>query len=253
MKTIVLRKEKIHSGNLILVNARRQFQAEKINNLAPADLRYPSILLNRDAANVLQLIFDKLSAGNSIVPISGYRSLKEQKAIYNNSLTDNGADFTRKFVALPNHSEHQTGLAIDLALNKKNIDFICPEFPYNGVCEDFRRLAPHYGFIERYQKDKEKITGISHEPWHFRYVGFPHSKIIRESNLSLEEYIDFIKNYPDNDRFIFQKESKKKIEIYYTPAENNEATLIIPEKSVYQVSGNNVDGFITTVWRSQNE
>ena len=84
----------------------------------------------------------------------------------------------------------ETGLAIDLALNAPDIDFICPEFPRTGICRKFRELAPYYGFIERYQKAKEPITGISEEPWHFRYVGTPHSVVIAENGLSLEEYIE---------------------------------------------------------------
>jgi len=252
MKTITLREEKIYSGNLILVNTQCPFREVEASNFVPADFQYPNVLLNRDAANVLQLILERISAENSIALISGYRSLKEQRSIYNGSLRDNGEGFTRKFVALPNHSEHQTGLAIDLALNKKNIDFICPEFPYEGICNDFRNLAPDYGFIERYTKDKEEITGISHEPWHFRYVGFPHSKIITENKLSFEEYTEFLKAYRDTDSFTHRQESKGYIDVYYTPASDGETTLLIPEKSVYQISGNNVDGFITTVWRNSN-
>lgn len=79
-----------------------------------------------------------------------------------------------------------------MGLNKQDIDFIRPDFPYDGICGEFRKVAPNYGFIQRYTEDKEKITGISHEPWHFRYVGYPHSQIITERGLSLEEYIEFV-------------------------------------------------------------
>ncbi len=71
-------------------------------------------------------------------------------------------------------------MAIDLALNEGNIDFICPKFPYYGICQNFRNIAPKYGFIERYKDEKKAITKISKEEWHFRYVGYPHSKIITE-------------------------------------------------------------------------
>lgn len=81
-------------------------------------------------------------------------------------------------------SEHQTGLAIDLAENKEQIDFICPHFPYTGICGEFRAAAPRFGFIERYVSGKEQITGIGAEPWHFRYVGYPHSVIMAEKNYS---------------------------------------------------------------------
>lgn len=64
-------------------------------------------------------------------------------------LQENGTEFTAKFVAMPGHSEHQTGLAIDLGLRQPDIDFIRPAFPYEGICQKFRELAPAFGFIER--------------------------------------------------------------------------------------------------------
>lgn len=252
LRTIVLEKEKIYCGTLVLVNAHYPLRDNEIINLSPADVRFSDILLKRDAANVLRLILEKISAGNSIVPVSGYRSLGEQTAIYDSSLKDNGEEFTRKYVALPNHSEHQTGLAIDLGLNKEEIDFIRPDFPYEGICDEFRKTAPNYGFIQRYTKDKEKITGISHEPWHFRYVGYPHSKIMEEKGLSLEEYIEFVKAYGEDCRFVYQRTCKAWAEIYYVPAENEKTLIAIPETCVYQISGNNTDGFVVTVWRKND-
>ena len=150
------KNKKIYCGNLLLVNAKYPLKTGDASNLIPADIRFPDILMKRDAANVLQLIIEKLSAEKSIIPISGYRTLREQTDIYFTSLKDNGEDFTHKYVALPNHSEHQTGLAIDLGLNKKEIDFICPDFPYDGICNEFRETATNYGFIERYKKGKEE-------------------------------------------------------------------------------------------------
>lgn len=253
MQTLKLRKEEIYCGNLLLVNARYPLRAGGIDNLVPADIRFPDVLVKREVANVLQLIFEKISAGNSVVPVSGFRSLEEQTNLYNTSLKDNGEDFTQKYVALPNHSEHQTGLAIDLGLNKKQIDFIRPDFPYDGICNEFRKAAPDYGFIERYAKNKEEITGISHEPWHFRYVGYPHSKIMEEKGLSLEEYTEFIKDYDENGRCFFKRVHKADIEIYYVPANNDTTSINVPENCAYQISGNNTDGFVVTLWRKDDD
>lgn len=256
MKTIELKKENIYCGNLLLVNAKHPIKTRNTTNLVPADRRFPNILMKRDAMNVLQLVFNRISAGNSIVPVSGYRSSEEQTDIYNTSLKDNGEIFTKKYVALPNHSEHQTGLAIDLGLNKEEIDFICPDFPYEGICHEFRKAVPDYGFIERYSKDKEKITGISHEPWHFRYVGYPHSKIMKEKEMSLEEYTEFIKSYRYDRRFVYKQtigaraKSRTEVEIHYIPANGDITTTTLPDNCVYQISGNNVDGFIATVWKT---
>ena len=248
MKTIELEKEKIYSGNLLLVNADYPLKNSRAESLIPADMRFPEILMKRDAAHLLQLALEKIRAGNAIVPVSGYRSLKEQSDIWNDSKRDNGEEFTRKYVALPNHSEHQTGLAIDLGSNEEEIDFIRPDFPYSGICHEFRKAAPDYGFIERYAKDKENITGISHEPWHFRYVGYPHSKIMQEKGLSLEEYIQFIKAYSEDNKYLYEQNHRARIEIYYVPAEGDNTLIKEPENCAYLISGNNIDGFIVTIW-----
>lgn len=70
-------------------------------------------------------------------------------------------------------SEHETGLAIDLALAGEEPDFIRPPFPDRGICRRFRQRCADFGFVLRYPAGKETVTGIAHEPWHFRYVGVP--------------------------------------------------------------------------------
>ncbi|MDF2513427.1 MAG: peptidase [Herbinix sp.] len=252
-KTIMLEEEKIYKGNLILVNANHPLRSFQEEGFIPADIRFPKILVKSDAANILQLILKKISCYDEILPVSGYRSVTEQRKIYADSLRDNGEDFTRKYVALPNHSEHQTGLAIDLGIKKEVIDFIRPEFPYDGISQRFRKTALRYGFVERYQSTKEQITGIAHEPWHFRYVGYPHSEIMNTNNLSLEEYIDFLKDYKYGKKHFQAEIHGKQIEVFYVSADESKTTISVPEQTLCQVSGNNVDGFIITLWRNRNE
>ena len=176
---------------LVLVNAEHPlFHPVDPSELVCALDGYPGILLERTAAKALRKLLADIGSRDEIVPVSGWRSREEQKKIWKDTVAERGIDFARKYVALPACSEHETGLAIDLALNAPDIDFICPEFPRTGICRKFRELAPYYGFIERYQKAKEPITGISEEPWHFRYVGTPHSVVIAEKGLSLEEDVE---------------------------------------------------------------
>lgn len=253
MNEIVLEKEGIYRGALLLVNAEYPLRHSETKGLAPADARFPDIFMKRDAVNFLQLIFERIAAGSSIALVSGYRSFEEQSGIYEGSLKENGEEFTKKFVALPNHSEHQTGLAIDLALNSDGIDFICPEFPYDGICGEFRKKAPDCGYIERYPAGKEAVTGITHEPWHFRYVGFPHSAIMSDKGLTLEEYTEFIKGYDAEHRFVWQKCGMAGIEVFYVPAASDKTAVSLPKRCLYQISGNNADGFVVTVWRNGNE
>ena len=123
---------------LILVNARHACPGG-VPDLIPVG--GSPVLLDWQAAQALEALMEELDGWQSIVPVSGWRSFEEQTGIYQSSLAENGPAFTRKYVALPGHSEHQTGLAIDLGLRGPEIDFIRPDFPYEGVCQRFRERA----------------------------------------------------------------------------------------------------------------
>lgn len=234
----------IHSGLLILVNAEHPIQHMERPVLAPA-VPGSDILLDTRAAAMLSGLISRLGAAGEIVPVSGWRSAEEQQEIWDGSMLENGAEFTRKYVARPGCSEHQTGLAIDLALRADSIDFIRPEFPYDGICGRFRALAADYGFVERYQSGKEDITGIAAEPWHFRYVGRPHARIMCDMGLCLEEYVEYLRSYPYPERLLEVRGEIYEAEVGFAGARD---ALGLPD-APYQVSGNNVDGYIYTLWR----
>lgn len=234
----------IHSGLLILVNSEHPIQHMERPVLAPA-VPGSDILLDTRAAAMLSGLISRLGAAGEIVPVSGWRSAEEQQEIWDGSMRENGAEFTRKYVALPGCSEHQTGLAIDLALRADSIDFIRPEFPYDGICDRFRALAADYGFVERYQSGKEDITGIAAEPWHFRYVGRPHARIMCDMGLCLEEYVEYLRSYPYPERLLEVRGEIYEAEVGFAGARD---ALGLPD-APYQVSGNNVDGYIYTLWR----
>lgn len=181
-------------GHIFLVNPSHPLPEGFVpGKLAPA-LPGSDVLLERECALALSALIDRCGAGGKIVPVSGYRPHAEQVALWNDTIRTHGGDFTRQYVAIPGCSEHETGLAIDLALDDGGeIDFIRPHFPYDGVCGEFRALAAEYGFIERYQAGKEHITHISAEPWHFRYVGAAHAGYIAANALALEEYIELLR------------------------------------------------------------
>lgn len=139
----------------------------------------------------LQDMFDTaLSEGIDLVVRSGYRSEKEQKEIlikkigsfrkegYGNT---EAAEKATDLVSMPGTSEHQLGIAVDI--NAEN---------GTGKNEAYKWLSENsyrFGFIVRYPSGKSHITGISYEPWHFRYVGKDHAKRIYESGQCLEEYL----------------------------------------------------------------
>ena len=168
---------------------------------------------------------------------SAYRSYEEQQDVFDSSAAANGIEHAKRYVAHPGGSEHHTGLAADL--NVYNVSSgTCYDFDGQG---DYKWIYDHctdYGIILRYGADKESITNIAPESWHFRYVGVPHAKYITENHLCLEEYIDLLHRYTVQDPLNYEGYS-----IYFCP----QNALYVPESGNYTVSGNNVDGFIVTV------
>lgn len=196
----------------------------------------------------------------SIVGVSGYRTREEQVQIFEDSLKENGREFTEKYVAFPGHSEHQTGLAIDLAENRDEIDFICPEFPREGICQRFREKMAGFGFIERYAKEKQNVTGIGAEPWHFRYVGTPHARLMQQKGMALEEYVEWLKQFHLLQNPLSLYMQKKEIKIGYVRAQGEvtridglDAWMSGRRDVKIEISGNNVDGFILTCTMGEME
>lgn len=255
MKTLKLLEANIHHGSLILVNPGWPLKAEPADDsLVTVECGKTPVLLERQAAKMLAKILTTIDGGDEIVAVSGFRTAREQQRIYNRSFRENGRRFTRKYVAIPGCSEHQTGLAVDLAENAATVDFIRPHFPYEGICQRFREKAPDYGFIERYPDGGESITRIAHEPWHFRYVGYPHSRIMTDNRMTLEEYTDYIRQYDyQNERLKFS-DNGLRCEIGFIPLRaDTAAETAVPEHMAYQLSGNNADGVVVTLWEIGRE
>lgn len=243
MRTMNLAREDVFTGPLVLVNRQHPLRGRSDGGLAPVDDRYPDILLDRRAVKLLSACIQRIGGGAEIVPVSGWRSQEEQQRIWDGTLAESGPDFTRQYVAYPGCSEHQTGLAIDLGRAAKKIDLIRPDFPDTGKCGAFRRLAAQYGFIQRYRREKEDITGIAEEPWHFRYVGAPHALLMEAHGLCLEEYGDFLRQ---GEREVCLPGGRR-VRVSYISCEGDETALQLPE-GCCQVSGDNAGGFIVTCW-----
>ncbi|WP_257208714.1 D-alanyl-D-alanine carboxypeptidase family protein [Bacillus sp. AFS031507] len=141
-----------------------------------------------EAAKSLEKMF--AAAKNDGIYLSGvsaYRSYSTQKVLFNNYVKSDGFEKAVTYSAIPGTSEHQTGLAIDVS----GTDGICAVSSCFGNRKEANWLSKNsanYGFIVRYPKGKESITGYKHEPWHLRYVGNI-SKPINNSGITLEEYL----------------------------------------------------------------
>ena len=119
---------------------------------------------------------------------SGYRSYSLQEELYNRYVEEDGKQKADTYSARPGHSEHQTGLAMDL-------NIIDSSFEGTPEAIWLEENAYKYGFIIRYPKGKERITGYMYEPWHLRYLGKETAKKVYESGLTLEEYLGIDSKY----------------------------------------------------------
>ena len=113
---------------------------------------------------------------------SGFRSYELQSSLYQRYCDNDGQEAADTYSARPGHSEHQTGLAIDL-------NTITSDFAYTAEGQWVAEHCWEYGFILRYPADKVDITGYMYEPWHIRYLGKATAKAVYESGLCLEEYL----------------------------------------------------------------
>lgn len=242
-----LYKKDIYRGNLILVNDQYPVRLPVIQLESWMDSTYQN---QKTVSYLLKQCFCKLGLKDEIVLTSAYRTFQEQQQLYEGSCKENGRVWIKQYVAKAGHSEHETGLAIDLSIRHDQQNMICPDFPYDGIAKKFRDICKDYGFIERYPQDKEKHTHIARESWHFRYVGFPHSYIMQKENLCLEEYHQFLKQYSLYQPYIYVIKNKL-FEIFYVPMIQEKTVIALKNEALYQVSGNNHDGFIVTVWRKQ--
>ena len=183
-------KETIDKGILTIVNKYNYIP----NDYIPKNLIIINGLsINKEAYEAfLEMKNDMAKENMQIRIISAYRSYDYQESLYDNYLKNNSQNIVDTYSARPGYSEHHTGLAIDVDNVKLNYNkfYLTKEFLW------MQDNAYKYGYILRYPKDKENITGYSFEPWHYRYVGKEASKYIKEHNITFEEYYyEFIDTY----------------------------------------------------------
>ena len=154
---------------------------EKINNQYALD----NMKLVKEAKDAFEkLSKDALKEKLNIIAMSAYRSYSYQVDLYNRYAKSDGKEKADTYSGRAGHSEHQTGLAVDV-YNKK-----LPYTSFENTKEyDWMMKNAHkYGFILRFPKNKEEETGYHFESWHYRYVGIEIAKYIKENDISLEEY-----------------------------------------------------------------
>lgn len=179
----------------ILVNKNNKLAIDyEPNTLVDSDIAFEEYIdckqLDERTSNAAKEMFNAALKENiNLIAISGYRSYSVQENLYNSRVEVKGIEKTRQYTAEPGASEHQTGLAIDIVCN--DYPYLDEEFENTNAFKWLFNNCYKYGFILRYQKGKEDITGYNYEPWHFRYIGdVDIAKDIMERGICFEEFID---------------------------------------------------------------
>lgn len=204
MTALKTEKYNLHTGRIREIGqpASLYVLANKLNHLPadyiPEDLTVPTVRfpyqenlpkrqLRQVAADGLSQMFAAADAdGLTLYAVSGYRSYDRQSAIYSNNVKTRGQAATDKISSRPGHSEHQTGLAMDISCSA--VDYrLQTKFGQTAEGIWVANNAHQYGFIIRYPEDKVDITGYDYEPWHLRYVGTDVASFLHDHAITLEE------------------------------------------------------------------
>lgn len=265
---LTLTADDVHRGDLVLVNADHEFRFpetrddvsvydNKSSSYKVGDLTVTLSMTTIDAFNKLMDDFYAQTACRDVMIVSGggYRSEEYQRQLYADRVASQGAEAAARYVALPGNSEHHTGLAMDLTVYTDSGE--------GHTLRTYEKCAwlvdnfENYGFIMRYPEEKESITGIGYESWHYRYVGVPHSLIMKEKNLCFEEYVEYLHTLPEGKAVFWNgtsslvadiEDSGNFYAVYYVPAvEEGNTEVVITEGREYTVSGDNTNGFIITL------
>ena len=182
------------------------------------------------------------ATGNSdlfVFDEDGYRSFDAQEAKHSAKPLEYDA---------PGTTEHHTGKVVDLYVYTGKVTGKIDDEGFSHVFGWIYENAYKYGFVHRYPADKAAVTGVEYEPYHFRYVGYPHAYYMYKNNLCLEEYLTALKGTTYEAPLEFKADDGVKYMVYYFPVDAAETTkLTVPAEYTYTISGDNMGGFIVTV------
>lgn len=193
-------EKRLNDELLVLVNVE--------NVLGPDDepaefLTVEGYRLDKTAGENLQkMLTDMRAAGHETMTIySAFRNYAKQESNFNNKINqyinrgydrETATEMAATIVNPPGKSEHQTGLAADICTSEMVNQYgsLPEQFAQTDAYNWLYEHCDEYGFILRYPEDKEDVTGITFEPWHYRYVGNEYAKEIMDKKICLEEYIE---------------------------------------------------------------
>lgn len=187
------------TSQLLLVNKQNPLQPR---NYVPNHMVVPTVTFRGNSTDQEQLVVrvvqeplqQMIAAANeqgvAINVQSAFRSFALQTKLYNSYVSTQGRAYAETYSAKPGYSEHQTGLAVDLGGSSNPACNLQNCFADTLEGKWLAGNAYKYGFVLRYPRGSEKITGYSYEPWHYRYVGIRDAEVMHKNGIkTLEEYL----------------------------------------------------------------
>ncbi|MCR4890148.1 MAG: M15 family metallopeptidase [Ruminococcus sp.] len=240
--------EYFSSGKEDLVSIMEMNDEKEISYFTSVDYTYTILRsVYEPMVDMIKDFYDKYS-NDTLIIYGSYRTKEFQEQLYKER-QENDESSEAPLVAKPGFSEHETGYAFDFS---ESVDY---DYEGTGDFAWINENSYKYGFIVRYTEEKEKITQIRPEPWHFRYVGIPHAYYMAKNDLCLEEYIQLLseKHPYSGEHLEITTEDGKNYEVYFFASDDGAETTDVPVPTGYKydISGNNVDGFIVTVHKDE--
>ena len=261
-QSLTLTADDVHRGDLILVSTllERAYVFPKDesdlvtlygNKSDSYRVSSSAIKLSRTTMAALDAMFDAFFAetGSRDYQITqGYRTLEEQTSIYDDYQESYGAEQGALLAALPGYSEHHTGMAIDMNVyTAAGVSYsLATAGDADPIYAWIYANAAKYGFVLRYPESKTTVTGITNEPWHFRYVGRGHAAYMAENSLTLEEYIALLYKHGASSPLHFTADGVS-YTVFYVPLVGDETQIELPQNADFSISGDNDGGFIVTL------
>ena len=277
MTSVQKKKDDVAVGNLLLINAENAYvfptYASGLANIFDNrpyvtlddgskvrvyKVRNGSQALDSTALqslnNMIKAFYEQYKTTDMLVTWA-HRTLPEQQDLYNLYVADYPGysdaqikQLLRSQVDTPGYSEHHLGTSVDLKLySDSGVTYTLDDEP--GYFAWLKQNCWKYGYILRYPTEKAEVTGISYDPYHFRYVEIPHAYYISSNGLCFEEYLEQLRNTtsPDGQHLTFTVDGGATYEVYYVKSAGNTTDIPVPADYPYTVSGDNMNGFIVTV------
>ena len=259
---ITIEREQIGRGSLILVSelVERAYDFEQPQELVTLygnksssyKIASSALSLNRETFDAVEKMFNayKEETGNGDYQITeAHRTLEAQTSIYESFKEKYGDEQGTLLAAKPGYSEHHSGYAFDMNVFAGGTSYSL------GTAGDVDPIygwiyehADEYGLVVRYPEGKTNVTGITNEPWHFRYVGKGHASYMKEHDLVLEEYVALLYKYPHDGKHLEFEYDGVKYDVCFVmfDKETQSIDVMIDADKPYIISGENSDGVIIT-------